>query len=63
LKLGFIKGTIDSNLYFKIDHDKILIVEVFFDDIIVGGNDSFCKNLISWLSKKKDAISLSATEA
>ena len=44
LKLGFNKGTVDCNLYFKIDHDKDLIVEVFVDDIIFGGDDSLCMN-------------------
>jgi hypothetical protein len=43
LKLGFNKGIADSNLYFKIDHDDILIVEVFVDDIIFGGSDGLCK--------------------
>lgn len=39
LKLDFCKGTVDSNLYFKVDNDNILIVEVFVDDIIFGGDD------------------------
>jgi len=43
LKLGFSKGTTDSNLYFKINHEDILIVEVFVDDIIFGGNECMCK--------------------
>lgn len=45
MKLEFNKGTADSNLYFKIDNDNILIVEVFVHDIIFGGNDGLCKNL------------------
>lgn len=40
---NFRKATIDSNLYFKINGDKLLIVIVYVDDIIFGGDDSFCK--------------------
>jgi hypothetical protein len=43
LKLIFRKGIANSNLYFKTNHDNILIFEVFVDDIIFGGNDSLCK--------------------
>lgn len=39
MNLGFDKGTADSNLYFKINQNNILIVEVFVNDIIFGGND------------------------
>jgi len=46
LKLGFSKGIANSNLYFKIVHEHILIVEVFVDDIILGGNESMCKNFV-----------------
>lgn len=40
LKLGFSKGIVDNNLYFKVDIDNILIVEIFEDDIIICGNDN-----------------------
>lgn len=43
LKLGYIKGNADSNLYYKITEDDILIIEVFMDDIIFGGEDELCK--------------------
>ena len=36
-KLGFSKETTDSNLYFK--KNGLLIIIVFVDDIIFGGND------------------------
>ena len=38
-KLGFTKGTIDSNLYLKEIEDGLLIIIIFVDDIIFGGND------------------------
>ena len=38
-KLGFTKGTIDSNLYLKVIENGLLIIIVFFDDIIFWGND------------------------
>ena len=37
--IGFAKGTIDSNLYLKEIEDGLLIIIVFVDDIIFGGND------------------------
>jgi len=40
------KGTADSNLYFKINGDQILIVEVFVDDIIFGGNEGMCMKFV-----------------
>jgi len=42
MQLGFSKGTYDSNLYFKINDNQILIVVVFVDDIIFGGNEGMC---------------------
>lgn len=42
LKLGFTKGSAENNLYYKITDDDILIVEVFVDDIIFGGEDKLC---------------------
>ena len=38
-KLGFAKGTTDSNLYLKVIGDILLIIIVFVDDIIFGRND------------------------
>lgn len=42
LKLGFTKGNSNSNLYYKIIDDDILIVEVFVDDTIFGCEDKLC---------------------
>jgi len=46
MQLGFSKGTVDNNLYFKINDDQILIVVVFVDDIIFGGNEGMCKKFV-----------------
>ena len=35
----FSKGSVDSNLYIKIENDKLLIVVVYVDDIIFGSNE------------------------
>ena len=37
--LGFVKGNVDSNLYLRKNEYGLLIVVVFMDDIIFGGND------------------------
>src|SRR5579862_2258849 len=38
-KIGFGKGLVDSNLYVKTEQSKQLVVIVYVDDIIFGGND------------------------
>ena len=38
-QLGFIKGTIDSNIYLREEERGLLIIVIFVDDIIFGGND------------------------
>ena len=37
--LGFAKGMTDSSLYLKVIENGLLIIVIFFDDIIVGVND------------------------
>eukprot|EP00253_Pinus_taeda_P009236 PITA_09236 len=36
---GFSKGSADSNLYIKIENDKLLILVVYVDEIIFGSNE------------------------
>ena len=36
---GFTKGSADSNLYTKIETDKLLIIVAYVDDIIFGSNE------------------------
>ena len=38
-KLGYRKGMVDSNLYWKQINDGLMILVIFDDDIIFGGND------------------------
>lgn len=42
----------DSNLYFKIDGDKLLIIIVYVDNIIFEGNDSLCKEFAKEMQKE-----------
>lgn len=44
LKLGYTKGNAENNLYYKVTNDDILVIEVFVDDIIFGGEDELCKD-------------------
>ena len=39
-KLGFSKGMADSNLSWKETDDGLMILVIFVDDIIFGGDDS-----------------------
>jgi len=52
LHQGFNKGTADSNLYIKVGEDQFLIVEVYLDDIIFGGNEVMCKNFVDEMQKE-----------
>ncbi len=36
---GFKKGSVDNNIYVKVDRDNLTIIEVYVDDIIFGSND------------------------
>jgi hypothetical protein len=38
-KLGFSKGILDNNLYYKEIDDGLMILVIFVDDIIFGGDD------------------------
>lgn len=51
LQHGFKKGTINSNLYFKVEEDKNLIVVVYVDDTIFGGDDSVCRRFAKDMQK------------
>eukprot|EP00253_Pinus_taeda_P031343 PITA_31343 len=45
---GFSKGSVDSNLYTKMDSDKLLVIVVYVDDIIFGSNEeSMSRNFAS----------------
>ena len=45
VKMGFERIDDNNNLYIKSEKGKnILILEIFVDDIIVGGKDALCKD-------------------
>ena len=37
--LGFSKSTVDSNLYFKVVHNHVLILVLYVDDLILTGDE------------------------
>ena len=39
MKLGFTRSNIDSNLYFKVDREKPLILVLYVDDLFLTGAD------------------------
>ena len=43
-KLGYNKCMVDSNLYWKGIDDGLMILVIFVDDIIFGGNDDESEN-------------------
>ena len=49
--LVFVKGNVDSNLYLRKNNIGLLIVEVFVDEIIFGGNGEG-RNIFSKEMKK-----------
>ena len=36
---GFKRGSVDNNLYIKMDKESMIIIEVYVDDIIFGSDD------------------------
>ena len=54
--LGFAKGKIYSNFYLKEIEDGLLIIIVFVDDIIFGGNDEASNK---WLEDMKNEFEMS----
>lgn len=38
-KQGFKRGSVDSNLYIKVDKGSMIFIEVYVDDIIFGSDD------------------------
>jgi len=55
---GFIKGSIDSNLYVKIDNKRLLILVVYVDDIIFGSNEEDMSQKFSLVMQKEFEISM-----
>eukprot|EP00253_Pinus_taeda_P023860 PITA_23860 len=55
---GFSKGSTDSNLYIKIDNDKLLILVVYVDDIIFGSNEEVMSQNFALVMQKEFEMSL-----
>ena len=55
---GFTKGLADSNLYTKIDTDKLLIIVVYVDDIIFGNNEESMSQTFSSVMQQEFQMSL-----
>jgi len=55
---GFTKGSTDSNLYIKIDNDKLLILVVYVDDIIFGSNEEDMSQNFALVMQKEFEMSL-----
>ena len=51
-KLGFRKSMVDNNLYLKEIGDELLILIIFVDDIIFGGDDSESDKFAEELKKE-----------
>ena len=53
MKTSFEKNDDNNNLYLKTEKGKaILLVEIFIDDIILGGEDTLCKTLANKIMKE-----------
>eukprot|EP00253_Pinus_taeda_P030269 PITA_30269 len=55
---GFSKGSADSNLYIKIENDKLLILVVYVDDIIFGSNEEAMSQSFALVMQKEFEMSL-----
>eukprot|EP00253_Pinus_taeda_P017810 PITA_17810 len=55
---GFSKGSADSNLYIKIENDKLLILVVYVDDIMFGSNEEAMSQNFSLVMQKEFEMSL-----
>eukprot|EP00253_Pinus_taeda_P031539 PITA_31539 len=54
---GFSKGSADSNLYIKIENDKLLILVVYVDDIIFGNKEETMSQSFVFVMQKKFEMS------
>eukprot|EP00253_Pinus_taeda_P013081 PITA_13081 len=55
---GFVKGSTDSNLYVKIDNNKLLILVVYVDDIIFGSYEEDMSQNFALVMQKEFEMSL-----
>ena len=52
IKLGYSKGMVGSNLYWKETDDGLMILVIYVDDIIFGGNDGESEKFLEELKKE-----------
>eukprot|EP00253_Pinus_taeda_P005018 PITA_05018 len=55
---GFSKGSADSNLYIKVENDKLLILVVYVDYIIFGSNEEEMSQSFALVMQKEFEMSL-----
>eukprot|EP00253_Pinus_taeda_P019544 PITA_19544 len=55
---GFSKGSADSNLYIKIENDKLLMLVVYVDEIIFGSNEEDMSQSFALVMQKEFEMSL-----
>eukprot|EP00253_Pinus_taeda_P014154 PITA_14154 len=55
---GFSKGSADSNLYIKVENDKLLILVVYVDDIIFCSNEEAMSQSFALVMQKEFEMSL-----
>eukprot|EP00253_Pinus_taeda_P031200 PITA_31200 len=55
---GLIKGSTDSNLYIKVDNDKLMILVVYVDDIIFGSNEEDMSQKFALVMQKEFEMSI-----
>ena len=55
---GFSKGSVDSNLYKRIETDKLLIIVIYVDDIIFGTNEESMSHNFSLVMQQEFEMSL-----
>src|SRR6202142_3357858 len=55
---GFSKGSADSNIYIKVENDRLLILVVYVDDIIFGSSEEAMSQNFALVTQKEFEMSL-----
>ena len=58
-KIGYSKGMVESNLQWNEIDDGLMILVIFVDDIIFGGNDEESKNFAKEMKKESEISMIS----
>ena len=57
MNLGFTKSKVDSNLYYKVENDEIMILLLYVDDLFLAGKEKLineCKKKLATEFEMKD---------